>query len=300
MSNGSKKCSKCGQVKSLDEFYRCSRASDGRQSACKRCQKSTLNQVRYQPDPSMTSKQCSRCRQTKPVAEFHRQQQAKDGLQSACKSCRSAVAARAYESEEASKRARRTELTKRWRRLNPGAVREAARRYRENNSEKRRAQFAAWAAKNRDRLKEYERTRVRKPQEREARRRANKKWRQRNKDALRVKQREWRARNRQQAREQVQRRRALKAAAPAFTLMTRDLSRLTGAACIACGAPADSLDHIIPLSRGGSHGVGNLAPMCRTCNSSKGAKTVTEWRKANDWLPLGSFPRWKDRADGAA
>ena len=107
MSNGSKKCSKCGQVKSLDEFYRCSRASDGRQSACKRCQKSTLNQVRYQPDPSMTSKQCSRCRQTKPVAEFHRQQQAKDGLQSACKSCRSAVAARAYESEEASKRARR-------------------------------------------------------------------------------------------------------------------------------------------------------------------------------------------------
>ncbi len=42
MSNGSKKCSKCGQVKSLDEFYRFSRASDGRQSACKRCQKSTL------------------------------------------------------------------------------------------------------------------------------------------------------------------------------------------------------------------------------------------------------------------
>jgi hypothetical protein len=39
MSNGSKKCSKCGQIKSLDEFYRCSRVKDGRQAACKECKK---------------------------------------------------------------------------------------------------------------------------------------------------------------------------------------------------------------------------------------------------------------------
>jgi 5-methylcytosine-specific restriction endonuclease McrA len=48
--------------------------------------------------------------------------------------------------------------------------------------------------------------------------------------------------------------------------------------CIYCGAKAEHLDHIIPISRGGLHKVGNLAPSCAKCNLSKSAKFVTEWR----------------------
>lgn len=42
-----------------------------------------------------------------------------------------------------------------------------------------------------------------------------------------------------------------------------------GATCIDCGNPADTVDHIIPISKGGPHAGWNLAPMCRHCNERK-------------------------------
>ena len=43
-------------------------------------------------------------------------------------------------------------------------------------------------------------------------------------------------------------------------------------------------DHVIPLSRGGTNGVGNLVPSCRNCNLSKNASTVTEWKiRKSSW-----------------
>lgn len=38
------------------------------------------------------------------------------------------------------------------------------------------------------------------------------------------------------------------------------------------------VDHIYPLSRGGSHTTDNLAIACRSCNASKYNKTLEEWR----------------------
>lgn len=50
--------------------------------------------------------------------------------------------------------------------------------------------------------------------------------------------------------------------------------------CVYCGSTEDlTLDHIIPLSRGGNNDASNLATACRSCNSSKGAKTLQEWRR---------------------
>lgn len=51
-----------------------------------------------------------------------------------------------------------------------------------------------------------------------------------------------------------------------------------GYACVYCGSPLNlTLDHIIPQSRGGSHEPVNLCTCCRSCNSSKGARTPEEW-----------------------
>lgn len=45
-----------------------------------------------------------------------------------------------------------------------------------------------------------------------------------------------------------------------------------GMPCVVCGKPSDTVDHIIPKSRGGTNHPSNLQPMCRSCNSKKSAK----------------------------
>jgi len=50
--------------------------------------------------------------------------------------------------------------------------------------------------------------------------------------------------------------------------------------CAYCGAGGDmTMDHVVPLSRGGNHGVGNIVPACISCNASKQDKFLVEWRQ---------------------
>lgn len=61
-----------------------------------------------------------------------------------------------------------------------------------------------------------------------------------------------------------------------FEIIERD-----GGICQYCRAPATPphVDHIIPVSRGGSFDHSNLCVACPPCNKSKGAKLVAEWRR---------------------
>lgn len=49
--------------------------------------------------------------------------------------------------------------------------------------------------------------------------------------------------------------------------------------CYYCSDRATELDHVIPLCRGGMDVEDNLVPSCKSCNCSKGSKTVIEWTK---------------------
>lgn len=53
-----------------------------------------------------------------------------------------------------------------------------------------------------------------------------------------------------------------------------------GHACAYCGARATHLDHVEPLSKGGSDVEANIVPACQHCNLSKGAKTLAEWAES--------------------
>lgn len=53
-------------------------------------------------------------------------------------------------------------------------------------------------------------------------------------------------------------------------LISRD-----GAECRWCGARSDlTIDHVQPLSAGGSNELDNLQLLCQTCNERKGSRTA--------------------------
>lgn len=54
------------------------------------------------------------------------------------------------------------------------------------------------------------------------------------------------------------------------------LDQYKGKPCAWCGAPSNSIDHIVPLVRGGTNDASNLQPMCRRCNSKKGDRITVE------------------------
>lgn len=48
-----------------------------------------------------------------------------------------------------------------------------------------------------------------------------------------------------------------------------------GHQCLACGSSGPlTIDHVIPVSKGGENTAANVQPLCGPCNSSKAAKTV--------------------------
>jgi 5-methylcytosine-specific restriction endonuclease McrA len=51
--------------------------------------------------------------------------------------------------------------------------------------------------------------------------------------------------------------------------------------CVYCGNPADQVDHVLPVSQGGSNKRDNLVASCKRCNLSKNQAAV----RGNDWKP---------------
>lgn len=59
-----------------------------------------------------------------------------------------------------------------------------------------------------------------------------------------------------------------------------DLLLTYGARCAVCGSTEDlHIDHVIPLSRGGTNTVSNLQVLCRHHNTSKGARNSDDYRE---------------------
>jgi 5-methylcytosine-specific restriction endonuclease McrA len=90
-----------------------------------------------------------------------------------------------------------------------------------------------------------------------------------------------------------------------------------GGRCVYCDAPATSLDHVVPKSRGGPHTWDNVVSACRRCNHVKADRNIADlgWRlRRAPRVPNGAAwrivstgrmdPRWRrylaiDEADVA-
>ncbi|WP_073772731.1 HNH endonuclease signature motif containing protein [Streptomyces sp. MJM1172] len=53
-------------------------------------------------------------------------------------------------------------------------------------------------------------------------------------------------------------------------------SRWSGLCCY-CDGPAEHIDHVTPISKGGADTLGNVVPACAPCNLAKSALTLAEW-----------------------
>lgn len=76
--------------------------------------------------------------------------------------------------------------------------------------------------------------------------------------------------------------------------MTRaGVLRRDGRRCAYCGKRADTIDHVVPRSKGGAHAWDNCVAACRTCNSRKADRLIEEL----GWT-LAVAPRAPDRTAG--
>lgn len=65
-----------------------------------------------------------------------------------------------------------------------------------------------------------------------------------------------------------------------FLILNKELKKIYSSSCVICHSTENiAADHIIPIARGGRHSIGNLQPLCNRCNSSKGQKFMSEWKR---------------------
>ncbi len=112
-------------------------------------------------------------------------------------------------------------------------------------------------------------------------------WIERNPERRREIAREWNSRNKHLRPKRDRsgdlslkiRRKILKAQPKISPVTLKRIFESTNGKCSYCGIAAKlTLDHMIPLSKGGLHNAKNLSPVCQPCNSSKRNKTLEEYR----------------------
>jgi 5-methylcytosine-specific restriction endonuclease McrA len=68
-------------------------------------------------------------------------------------------------------------------------------------------------------------------------------------------------------------------------LTRRAVLRRDGGRCAYCSAPADTIDHVVPRSRGGAHVWENCVASCTRCNHRKADRLVEELGWKLRWAP---------------
>lgn len=182
-----------------------------------------------------TTKTCTRCVVDQPISGFNRRAASRDGHQACCKAC-----------ERIAKRSHYVR--------NREAILAEMRARNAADPTRNRQKARAWAQRNPTRSKERSRQ-----------------WRDANRDLVR----EWgkafarRYPDRVRANTTIQRAKRRGAPRVPFTAAQLTLRMSIFPGCWICGGPKQTIDHVKPLAKGGTHMLGNLRPACIPCNCSK-------------------------------
>jgi 5-methylcytosine-specific restriction endonuclease McrA len=188
------------------------------------------------------SKPCKTCLQVKPLDQFYKQRERRVAH---CKDCMKPIIRARYEANAELLR----QKSKDYRLANPEKVKALRRAWKQANPEKNVASVVAYQRRNPEKHAVYA-----------------KNYRDKNKDKYAV----W-SRNRQ----------AKLANCKTYYISDKEIDKLYSDPCVACGSKTkQTIDHIIPIDLGGSHGIGNLQTLCLSCNSSKRNRVMTVWKKS--------------------
>jgi 5-methylcytosine-specific restriction endonuclease McrA len=183
-------------------------------------------------------RRCKACEQYRPISEYSKSPKRIDGLNAKCYACRSA------DYKEYRKRVPRDKEK----------AREYAREYAKRRPPLTLKQKQARAAFRRDHY-------------------------QRNKEKMALQHKDYLRRHPGKNSEQASLYRLRSKNQGVFIFTEKDIRKLSRATCAYCGASGKmSIDHVMPVSKGGRNSIGNLLPACRTCNSEKHAKLLIVWR----------------------
>jgi len=234
-------------------------------------------------DITIVSKVCTQCGEDKPITNFYKSPTGKDGFKTQCSKC--------YNSNRISYR----------------------KEYYEENKEKLFADRKEWNAENKELISE--RNRAWYDANKEYKAEYDKMRRDKNKEAISIKRKEWNDAHKEHNRE-VQRiyreknrektaanlkkwckanperravhyrtKRAMRNSAPGShtandILNLFALQKKKCACCLKSIKNGYHVDHVIPLSRGGSNDKYNLQLLCAPCNLSKSAKDPIEFNQS--------------------
>ena len=303
--NKTKICKKCKREFPLNDmyFFKNKQLKDGFENSCKECRGSSFIKRKEKPIAKDGFKICSNCLIQYPstLQYFSSDKQRKDGLSYCCKKCLNARNRKNYNSE-----CKHEYYIK-----NKDRILEREKEYRENNIEMFKEKERKNYIKHRDRILEYQkRYRILNKDEISLKRKLYyennkevcnaraKKYYKDNKEALNAKCREYYKNNKDILREKykiyrlnpsVKQQRKINEY-KRRTLKKNSLSFLTkeqwnqvlikfNNSCAYCGNKVEklTLDHFIPLSKGGELSISNAIPCCVSCNSSKNNRDFFEW-----------------------
>lgn len=195
------------------------------------------------------TKICTRCKQEKPIENFGN---------------------KAYECNEC-----RNKRTREYKASHPEKASEYRRRYKENNPESFRAAKKRGAKLYRERHPEKVRELKRESAKRN--RDTERAWRRNNEDKVAASRRKWCELHPEQKAASSRNVRAQRKGAEGTHTPEewRELCERYDNKCLCCNEVKPlTVDHVIPLSKGGTNYIDNIQPLCKSCNCRKSTKTI--------------------------
>jgi 5-methylcytosine-specific restriction endonuclease McrA len=190
-------------------------------------------------------KQCTTCGEKKAIDKFHKHPYGKYGVRSICKACAAKYRKDNYDPA----------YYREWDKKNPNKVKTKAKKWRAKNPDYRKNHYE----KNKEKVLEQSRE-----------------WYRENKTRKLETSKAWKTPDKASVIYHTRRAKLKGNGASLAISEWQEILRKYGNKCLCCGRKDVKLtmDHVVPISLGGTHTADNVQPLCQSCNSAKGTKVI--------------------------